>query len=186
MKLYRLARKKTSRAVPLWGGFTLVEVLVVLSIISILAGLIGGNYITSRVRARDSERKNNLAQIQRALELYYNDYNQYPSATDGEISIASWGQSFADANGEVYMVQLPSDSRAPVRQYLYETDSSQLKYRLFARLENEEDLNTDLDGDGITGDEFDGSLPEQPIKQCGQIACNYAVMSSNTTITEIY
>ena len=31
-------------------------------------------------RTRDTQRKNDLAQIQRALEQYYNDFNYYPSS----------------------------------------------------------------------------------------------------------
>ena len=69
-------RQRTSRA-----GFTLIELLIVIAIIAVLTGLIGSNYLTSRGRARDSERKNTLRQIQNALELYNHDNGKYPPSS---------------------------------------------------------------------------------------------------------
>jgi len=46
------------------AGFTLVELLVVIVIISVLAGLLVSNFIGVRLRGRDAQRKSDLAQIQ--------------------------------------------------------------------------------------------------------------------------
>lgn len=51
-------------------GFTLVELLVVISIIGILAGIILVGLRQMRLRAQDSERKSNLAQVNKALQAY--------------------------------------------------------------------------------------------------------------------
>lgn len=168
------------------SGFTLVEILVVMSIIGVLVGLVGGNYITSRLRARDAERKNSLVQITKALELYFNDYNKYPEAITGRIEGIAWGGVFIDSQNTIYMKQIPLDRQAPARQYLYETNVERNKYRLYARLENEQDLDTDLNGDGVPGDEFDGSVGDGSAKVCGARNCNYAIVSPNTNVTEAY
>jgi prepilin-type N-terminal cleavage/methylation domain-containing protein len=61
-------------------GFSLVELLVVITIIAILSvvaySAVGGNTI----KARDSKRHQDLGIIQQALELYYAEKGVYPSA----------------------------------------------------------------------------------------------------------
>ena len=54
-------------------GFTLVELLIVMAIISILATLIVGGFRSSQMRGRDGARKSDLKQISNALELFYSD-----------------------------------------------------------------------------------------------------------------
>ncbi len=65
-------------------GFTLVELLVVISIIAILS-VIGITVFSSvQKSARTSKRISDMKAIQTALELYYNDpvnNNQYPKTT---------------------------------------------------------------------------------------------------------
>jgi prepilin-type N-terminal cleavage/methylation domain-containing protein len=60
-------------------GFTLIEILIVISIIGLLsaATLIGlGGF---RAQGRDARRLSDLRQIQNALELYYANNSVYPT-----------------------------------------------------------------------------------------------------------
>lgn len=73
-------------------GFTLIELLVVIAIIGILSaiGLVSLN--GARERARDAQRKSDLAQIRTALALYYDDNNAYPAAgTVPDTGVATGG-----------------------------------------------------------------------------------------------
>ncbi|PIP15252.1 hypothetical protein COX47_00635, partial [Candidatus Roizmanbacteria bacterium CG23_combo_of_CG06-09_8_20_14_all_35_49] len=54
-------------------AFTLIELLLVIIILGVLATLIIGNFFTSLKKGRDARRKGDLEQIQRALEMYYED-----------------------------------------------------------------------------------------------------------------
>lgn len=146
-------------------GFTLMELMIVMVIIGILTSIIGGSFMQSKLKARDAQRKNDLGQVQRALESYYNDHGTYPPASDGKILGTPWGGVFQDTNPTVYMNQLPNDSKQPSMQFFYVTSSDDMKYQMFTYLENDkdEDINTSIVG-----------------KICGTMDCNYGVSSPNT------
>ncbi|MCM8818306.1 MAG: type II secretion system GspH family protein [Candidatus Omnitrophica bacterium] len=60
------------------SGFTLIELLVVIAIISMLAGQILPSLSTAREKGRQANCINNLHQIGLAIEMYYQDYDDYP------------------------------------------------------------------------------------------------------------
>ena len=63
-------------------GFTLIEMLVVISLIGILAALALVSFGASQKQARDTTRKSDLRQYQTALEMYGNLTNGlFPSRT---------------------------------------------------------------------------------------------------------
>ncbi len=123
-------------------GFTLIELLVVISIIGLLAGLLISNVAGIRERARDVARKSDLDQMKKALRMYYNDHNSYPTTT---VFSAISGE-FKDPNGTmVYMKVLPVD---PSTQSSYAYYSGIIAtpctegandFRLVATLENKSD-----------------------------------------------
>src|SRR5260221_2944819 len=61
-------------------GFTLIELVVTIGILAILAvfAIAALNPLDQFRKARDSERKSDLAQMQRVLEQYYQDNGRYP------------------------------------------------------------------------------------------------------------
>jgi len=60
-------------------GFTLVEMIVIVSIISILTAVISLNFNDIRAGVRDDTRKTELGQLQVAIELYKAQYGYYPA-----------------------------------------------------------------------------------------------------------
>jgi prepilin-type N-terminal cleavage/methylation domain-containing protein len=65
------------------SGFTLVELLVVISIIGILSSFALVSLNSARMKARDALRKGDMAQMRTALSLYYDDNNfMYPICDD--------------------------------------------------------------------------------------------------------
>lgn len=59
-------------------GFTLIEILIVLSIIGILLGLAVLQYQMSVKRAREAVLKENLFILRKMIDQYYQDKHKYP------------------------------------------------------------------------------------------------------------
>lgn len=64
-------------------GFTLIELLVIISIIGFLLSTAAYAVNITRMKAGDTRRKADLKQIQKALELYYDQKNYYPPSAVG-------------------------------------------------------------------------------------------------------
>lgn len=145
-------------------GFTLVELLIVISILSILVSLVIVSFRSSQLKGHDAERKSDLKQIANALELYYNDYGKYPN------SLPPWGSTFTDGK-TVYFKVLPKDPVAAYSYYYRVVDpapgGNDQKYQLFAHLENSQDQELIV-----------------TTYSCGGTTCNFAITSPNTTPSE--
>lgn len=79
------------------GGFTVVELLIVIVVIAILAAISAVSYSGIQQRSRDSIRDNNVAEIAKALELYYVDNGKYPEGR-GSVKINTWWTTSADSS----------------------------------------------------------------------------------------
>lgn len=130
------------------NGFTLVELLVVISIIGILATLVMANLNSARSRARDAQRKSDARSIATALRLYFNDKGYYPSNdSSGNIlgcgsagtSVCDWGNEWS-VGTTVYMPKLSQDPLTG-QTYKYELGASSDIFTFSACLENKSDTN---------------------------------------------
>ena len=65
------------------NGFTLVELLVAISIVGLLAALVLTPLNDASLLARDAKRKASLDQVRTALQLYYNRYDTFQVANSG-------------------------------------------------------------------------------------------------------
>ena len=64
-------------------GFTLIELVVVVAIIGILAGIGIASYGSANKKARDGKRKADIESIRSALEMYKADNDVYPGNLGG-------------------------------------------------------------------------------------------------------
>jgi prepilin-type N-terminal cleavage/methylation domain-containing protein len=60
------------------GGFTLIEILVVVAIIAILAAIAVPNLLEAQIRARVSRTKSDMRTLALGVEAYHVDNNAYP------------------------------------------------------------------------------------------------------------
>ena len=68
------------------GGFTLVELLIVISLISILAAMGLVQYKNSVLSSKESTLKTDLFRMRDAIDQYYADKGKYPSGLDALVS----------------------------------------------------------------------------------------------------
>ena len=91
-------------------GFTLIELLVVIAIIALLSSIILSSLNSARQRARDAERVSDVSQLRIGLQLFYSDYQFYPTTLDQLTS------------GVAYVNKIPKDplsnSNGGLAQYL--------------------------------------------------------------------
>lgn len=62
------------------GGFTLIELLVVIAIMMLLTSVVSASLRSVRIKARDTKRVADLAQIKNSLNLYAIDNGDFPTA----------------------------------------------------------------------------------------------------------
>ena len=67
-------------------GFTLVELLIVLSLVSILAAMGVVQYRNSVQLGREAVLRRNLFAMRDAIDQYYADKNKYPASLDALVS----------------------------------------------------------------------------------------------------
>jgi len=110
-------------------GFTLVELLVVMTIIGLLTSIAVVAYSSSRMKARNARRLVDMDSVRTALELYYDAHNGYPSdntfdasglvlGRDGGAKFSSIG--FSDhLGGDTYLETVPANPPGGGSDYLY-------------------------------------------------------------------
>jgi general secretion pathway protein G len=76
-----LAAKRASE-----GGFTLIELMIVMSLIVILASIGLAIYTNSVTKAKESVLKEDLFRMRDAIDQYYSDKGKYPSSLQDLVS----------------------------------------------------------------------------------------------------
>ena len=67
-------------------GFTIVELLIVIVVIGILAGLVITTFNGIQQKGRDTERQTDIKALHSQIEAYYAQNGSYPSLTDMNLS----------------------------------------------------------------------------------------------------
>lgn len=175
-------------------GFTLLELIIVIGVLAILSLLVlmVVNPLEQFRKANDARRKDDLSQIQRGLEQYYQDNGAYPTGyqanvggqvvseiTNPQLTPIPWGGSWSP-----YMNVIPNDPSSN-RTYVYVSTGQ--KYWLYTSLERGgKDVQACKSTDNSCQiDPFSSSC------QCGNVpvnvycggtnVCTYGVSSPNTT-----
>lgn len=140
-----------------YQGFSLIELLVVIGIIAVLAGLTTFNFNSARMRARDVQRKNDLRTVQKALETYRNDNSQkfpvpsptilpgYPTPSPTPVPDGkTWDNLMTSLIAGGYAQKNLKDPKENTaagswQNYVYNSTDMLLSYELWACLENASD-----------------------------------------------
>lgn len=163
-------------------GFTLVEIMVVISIISILLSVLYVNFNAARESSRDAVRKTDLSQLQLALELYKAQNERYPEqgcgaslwVGPGPVSTANYSSCDDWIDGLVpeFIAELPSDPNAESinnQGFFYRTDDSGSRYKI--------KVKDSVEANPITS--YDQEFARCP-RNCGTSFCGASGVVSNT------
>ncbi|MBA3517297.1 MAG: type II secretion system major pseudopilin GspG [Rhizobiales bacterium] len=92
------------------GGFTLVELLVVLVILSLVMGLVGPRVLSYLTDARVRSAKLQIDSLAASLDLFYLDTGRYPSEQEGLKALIARSPSLDNWNGPyLQQSELPLD-----------------------------------------------------------------------------
>ena len=142
-------------------GFTLIEIIVVIAIISVLVGIVLASILEARKNSRDKERIADLSNINFATILYREKNGKYPTGSD---VIIGTGTSF-DTLIAPYLADIPKDPLSTgVYKYQYNADFTCTEPHqrvLYSQaLENVKNGNfSTLCTDPNAGDDFTGTYP---------------------------
>jgi len=142
------------------AGFTFIEMLTVTVLIAVMVSIAVVSYINASKSTRDARRKQDLSQMQFALEAYKQTHGEFP---DSGVGCGSWAYPGCSSSGDwiigmapEYIVTLPRDPKqngganmADPLQFSYRYQKiSDTQYYLTAKLENTTDsaLNGTLYG----------------------------------------
>ncbi len=107
-------------------GFTLIELLVVIAIIGLLSSVVLASLNSARVKARDARRAADIAEIYKALNLFYDQHGclpipgsnlcDPPVVTDSDVGPNGWDYSsdgtflpFLESANAKYFPKTPVD-----------------------------------------------------------------------------
>ena len=157
-------------------GFSLLELLVVISILAVLVTVVTLNLSYSQAQTRDTKRQASLVEVQTALALYKNKYGRYPEACRGPTTGTNvrWsGQlntSYACAGSSTqyiiglapeFIPRLPVDPKAVsnTQGYVYtvNSDGSVYKFMSINSVEAETISNTENHKFFRCGEAYDAS-----------------------------
>jgi prepilin-type N-terminal cleavage/methylation domain-containing protein len=120
-------KKRTSRQ----GGFTLVEIMIVVAIIGLLASIAIPNFVKARTTAQMNACISNLRQIDGAIQLWAAETKQGETATvtpadvlpylHGDVKCPSGGKTFAESYGLTTVAARPTCLKVPATHVLAET-----------------------------------------------------------------
>jgi type II secretion system protein G len=163
------------------NGFSLIELMVAITIIGILASIIYANVGGGNAKARDTERQNDLRIIQAALAQYKQENGRYPtmgtdSNSDG-FSSESESATYINGLSPTYIQRLPTDPRRGSNPgYSYAVDSTGSVYKLMALRTVETEIIThdhafkscDIRVGNVSGSLVSGSTDREVIGWCGR------------------
>ncbi len=131
------------------GGFTLIEIMVVVVILGILAALVVPQVMSRPDQAKVTVAKNDIKAIAAALDMYKLDNHNYPSTQQGLEALVtkpSGNPAAKNWNKDGYLKKLPVDPWG--NPYLYLQPGSKGAFDLYSQgadgKEGGSDLNADI------------------------------------------
>ncbi len=111
------------------GGFTLVEMLVVITIIGLIMALVGPRVLGYLSESKVKAAKIQIESLSSALDLYFLDNGRYPSSSEGLPALVQRPANAASWNGPYLKTgSVPADPWG--RPYIYRSPGTHAPYEI--------------------------------------------------------
>ncbi len=110
-------------------GMTLIEILVVLTLIGIIMGIVGGNFIGKGEKAKADAARIEIGQIAQALDLYKLEVGRYPASQEGLQALVQAPAGVSNWNGPYWKkATVPKDPWG--NEYKYVSPGASAPYEI--------------------------------------------------------
>jgi len=111
------------------GGFTLVEMLVVITIIGLIMALVGPRVLNYLSESKVKAARIQIESFSSALDLYYLDNGRYPTSSEGLPALVQRPANSSSWNGPYLKTgSVPSDPWG--RPYIYRSPADHAPYEI--------------------------------------------------------
>ncbi|HOW16368.1 MAG TPA: type II secretion system major pseudopilin GspG [bacterium] len=113
------------------AGMSLVEIMIVIAIMGAIGALVATNILPMFEKSKVENTKNQMKNIEQALQLYYTDNSSYPTTEQGLEALATKptaGTEPENYNPSGYMKKIPKDQWG--KPFIYESDGT--KYSIMS------------------------------------------------------
>lgn len=110
------------------AGFTLLELLVVLVVLGLLAGLVAPKYFKQLGKSESKTARAQIEGIAKALDLYRLDAGRYPSSEQGLVALTTRPADEPRWDGPYLQKAVPADPWG--RAYIYQQPGEHGEYDL--------------------------------------------------------
>ncbi len=121
-------------------GFSLTELMIAISIVGSVTTIASAQLDDVLPMARDAQRKANIHQVQTALNLYYNDHEEYPVSASLEPTSEGWQsiKNVLESPDNIYIPEMPVDP-LNTDQYVFKYSSDGQKFKITYETEDPSD-----------------------------------------------
>jgi general secretion pathway protein G len=111
------------------AGFTLVEILVVITIIGLIMAIVGPRVLNYLGESKIKAAKIQIESFESALDLYYLDLGRYPTSSDGLVALVQRPGNVLEWNGPYLKGGVvPNDPWG--HPYVYRSPSERVPYEI--------------------------------------------------------
>jgi len=130
------------------SAFSLMEIIIVVTIIGVLAGMVGPRIVKAWKKVKETTTKNTLRSVQSAINEYYGDVRKYPTKLD-DLTERPSGVPGTKWRGPYLKEEELDDgwgtpieySRPPVR---FKKEAGYMSYELISYGQDQEESDDDL------------------------------------------